>query len=602
MSGGGSGGSGTQKYEWNDGTSPYWTQVLGMGNYLSGLGLPDENGNPTPGRQQQVYGGQRIAELNNDQYTALQRIRNLGDAGGSMDANQGRLQSYMTTRGDYLGRNPYAGESNEFAGAVNPWQNADPNVQWNPMLAEPRNQDYSGLKDKQNPFGSQTTNAGGQFQPDKVDSGGRFNFSPLEDGGQFSFSPLSGGGQYQPQAIDSGGRFNFDPVSGGSNKYAGDNPYFRNTLKTGLEDITSAYENGTAANTRRMFNLSGAFGGGAHQKAVANNEAALGKTLGNFTSGMLNDQYGRSAGLEESALGRGMGAQQFNVGMGNTAFENAAGRNIGVNQFGQQLGNQAFENAQGRGLQAGQFNASLGNQAFESSRGRGLQAGQFNASLGNQAFSDAAGRGMQAGQINNQFGSQSFENAANRGLQAQMFDKGQGGNFYENFLNRSFQGEEADTARRMGGWQQYVNSDLQNQQLNKQLGGSWMQDTLGRQFAGEEARLGRGTNAWEGERGRMVGAVGNALQGQGMDLGLNQALMGAGDINRSYKQDLLNQQYADWQDQQNHPYKMLDYMTGLLSRAQGGMSPNQITTQPGYAASPYAGLLGGALAAYGLSR
>ncbi len=45
------------------------------------------------------------------------------------------------------------------------------------------------------------------------------------------------------------------------NPYAGDNPYFRQSLQTGLGDLTDAYNRGTAADTTRMFNQAGAFGG-----------------------------------------------------------------------------------------------------------------------------------------------------------------------------------------------------------------------------------------------------------------------------------------------------------------------------------------------------
>jgi hypothetical protein len=54
--------------------------------------------------------------------------------------------------------------------------------------------------------------------------------------------------------------------------------------------------------------MSGAFGGSAHQNAVANNENALGKQLSQYTQGMQNQQYDRSAGLTEAGLGRQMQA------------------------------------------------------------------------------------------------------------------------------------------------------------------------------------------------------------------------------------------------------------------------------------------------------
>jgi hypothetical protein len=99
------------------------------------------------------------------------------------------------------------------------------------------------------------------------------------------------------------------------NKYAGENPYFMQQLGRGQEKITDAYNKGAAADTARMFALSGAFGGSAHQNAVKNNQEVLGQQLGDFTNSMLSDQYTRSAGLEESYLGRDFDGQKFNAGL-----------------------------------------------------------------------------------------------------------------------------------------------------------------------------------------------------------------------------------------------------------------------------------------------
>ena len=111
-----------------------------------------------------------------------------------------------------------------------------------------------------------------------------------------------------------------------ANQFQGmDNPYFGSVMKRGMDDITSAYQQGTSADTTRMFNLSGALGGSAHQKAVANNEAGLGKTLSNYASGMQNDQYNRSAGLDESMLDRGSGS--WNAERGRQMQAVGAGQN-----------------------------------------------------------------------------------------------------------------------------------------------------------------------------------------------------------------------------------------------------------------------------------
>jgi hypothetical protein len=106
-----------------------------------------------------------------------------------------------------------------------------------------------------------------------------------------------------------------NPYASAENPYSGFGPYFDNVEKSGMNDITNAYNQGTAADTTRMFNLSGAFGGSAHQNAVANNQAALGKTLSNYDQQMRNDQYNRSAQLQEQGYNRG--SQNFQNERGN---------------------------------------------------------------------------------------------------------------------------------------------------------------------------------------------------------------------------------------------------------------------------------------------
>lgn len=96
-----------------------------------------------------------------------------------------------------------------------------------------------------------------------------------------------------------------NPYATQRNEYEGNSPQFESMLDAGSNDIAKAYQDGTAADTTRMFNLSGAFGGSAHQNAMANNEAALGKSLSNYEMQMRNDQYNRSAGLQDARLGRG---------------------------------------------------------------------------------------------------------------------------------------------------------------------------------------------------------------------------------------------------------------------------------------------------------
>lgn len=129
------------------------------------------------------------------------------------------------------------------------------------------------------------------------------------------------------------------------NLFAGDNPYFRTAMNTGLEDIANAYQQGTAADTTRQFALSGTFGGDAHMKKMANNEAALGKNLANYADSMLNQQYNRSAGLEDSFLSRDLQNQQFNKSGAMGAYDSEAARRMQAIGYGQNEQNMALDRA-----------------------------------------------------------------------------------------------------------------------------------------------------------------------------------------------------------------------------------------------------------------
>ena len=294
-----------------------------------------------------------------------------------------------------------------------------------------------------------------QYTRDFVDYSG--NPLPATDGARNEITKTLGGGYLgknpwsstlNPYADTEANKYakENNPWAATFNPYQGENPQFNDHLNRTLLDTANAYQEGTSAETTRMANLAGAFSGSSHEKAIANNQTALGKALGSVSDRMRTEQFDKSAGLEENRLNRGF-------------------------------------------------------QQHESQLGRGYGA---------------------------------TEAALSRGLQ---------------------------------GWQQQV---------------------------------GMGNQAWENERGRMAGAVGQGQAEQGLTLDRARALMGVGDIDRSLQQDYLNLGYNDWQEANQHPFKMLDYFTGLLGRSQGGMAPNMTTTTSGYGASPFSQLLGAGLLGYGM--
>ena len=211
-------------------------------------------------------------------------------------------------------------------------------------------------------------------------------------------------------------------------------------------------------------------------------------------------------------------------------------------------------------------------------------------------FLNGPGANPYAGQENKFSGSNPYFN--------QVLDIGQ-----KKIVDKYQQGTAADTERAFQQAGAFGGSAHKQTVANNQgalvegLGNytAGMQNDQYQRSAGlEENRLGRASGAFEGERGRMMGAIPLGNQQQQLAFDRYKTLMGVGDINRSYQQDFLNQEFQDWQDSQNQQFKMLDFYTGLLGRAQGGVAPNMTTTQSGYRASPFSQLLGGGLAAYGL--
>lgn len=245
-------------------------------------------------------------------------------------------------------------------------------------------------------------------------------------------------------------------VTPGKNEFSGvDSAPFNAMLEKGLDKIGKQYQRTTAADTQKLMNLSGTFGGGAHQQVKSQNEQDLAASMGDFTQSMLNDQISRSAGLREADLGRDYGAQQFNIG--------TEGGNIDRNMTAQQFNlSQAMQNAQMQNAMS-QFNRTNNQNLAENRFGRQMQA-----------------------------------------------------------IPMGFQAED---------------------------------------------------------RGFKTG----------------QALLGIGDIDRSYQQSLLDRGYQDWSDAQNWERNNINWFGNLLSQAQGGIGGQVTQQQPGYGVNPYAGLLGGAM-------
>ena len=105
---------------------------------------------------------------------------------------------------------------------------------------------------------------------------------------------------------------------------------------------------------------------------------------------------------------------------------------------------------------------------------------------------------------------------------------------------------------------------------------------------------------YENERNRQLQAWGAAPGLAGQDYADFQKLMGVGDINRQYNQDLLNQRYQDWTDWYNYPLKQLDVLGNTIGLSIGNSGTTMSTAPNPYQTNPFANVLGAGLMGAGL--
>ncbi len=142
---------------------------------------------------------------------------------------------------------------------------------------------------------------------------------------------------------------------------------------------------------------------------------------------------------------------------------------------------------------------------------------------------------------------------------------------------------------------------------NGAFGGSaWQQAQQGNENAFGDSLANLATNTYgtnyNQERSNQLNAMQFAPQMQNMGYTDSQKLIGAGDIQRSYQQDLLNQGYGDWQAAQNQPYANLDVLAKGLSGSIGNAGQTFTSAANPYQSNNFANYLGGGMAAAGLGQ
>lgn len=150
--------------------------------------------------------------------------------------------------------------------------------------------------------------------------------------------------------------------------------------------------------------------------------------------------------------------------------------------------------------------------------------------------------------------------------------------------------QTVDTA--LGDVQSRVNS-----QFNKPgAWGSTAHQELMTRNLGDTAASMYGAN-YSNERANQLKYASLAPQYASADYQDAEQLLSVGDAYRSYEQDLLNQSYQDWLDQQQYSNRQLDILGSAINTGSGGYQSTTTAGTP-YQASPIANALGTGLLGY----
>jgi len=326
-------------------------------------------------------------------------------------------------------------------------------------------------------------------------------------------------------------------------------PYIQQALTPALDQMqrqSDIRQRGLSGQAQQA----GAYGGYRHGLQLAEGQRNTERNMGDVASQMMNQGFTQAGQLYGTDAARQLQAQQSNQGAGL--------QSILANQQAQQQTNLA--NQQGR----------LSTQALGA--GYGAQFGLQN--LSNQQQAQLAN---QAGQ----YGAQA--------LGAQLGQQG----YLQNLANQQ-QTNLANQQAALGVQQLGSGQNMQAQQLNQAAG-------LQAQGMGEASRQ-FGSNL--GLQGLNTALQGSGLLGQmgqqqyAQQMGLNQAQQLAGAQIQGLNQQDLTNQYQDFLEAQNWPYKNLSFMSGIM----GQPTMNSATSMYQAPASTSQNLMGLGLGAYGLSN
>ena len=521
----------------------------------------------------QQYQGQRVADLNGTQQTAMDAIQNRAMNGNPvMNAAQGALQGIAGGQGlgAQAASNPYLTQQNANANAFNPYANVQNTAAG---AANPYLNATNANANTFNPYANVSNAAAGASNPYLNATNASANtFNPYAN----ATNAAAGA---QNQNINA-----YNSQAGAANPYLNvqnplaqaENPYLQQQIDAASSDTMRNYSQVVRPQMDAAMAQSGSFGNSGLQQVQANQQTDLGKQLGNISSGMRMQDYTQRQGLQENATNR-----LYQGGQTLQGQQYGAGQQLAQNQFqgGAQFQNQQFsagqqqaQNLYGAGQQQAQNIYGAGQQQAQNQYlgGAQLQNQQFNA--GQQQAQNLYGAGQQQAQNLYGAGQQQAQNQYLGGatLQNQQFNAG----------------SQAAQNLYGAGQQQSQNQFNAGSQYANQL------------FTGGQAQASAQNQMFQNQQANQMQALSMAPQYAAQDYTDAGQLMNIGNTLQNQQQAGLNADYGNWQTAQQYPQQQL----GILGQSLGmNYGQNQTSTTNAGSGSTWGNAAGGALAGYGVT-
>ena len=321
----------------------------------------------------------------------------------------------------------------------------------------------------------------------------------------------------------------------------------------------------------------------AMQAALANQAATQDVARQNLQAAMGIQQLGAGQSLEAQRLNQAMG---LTVGQQNLAAEQARQQFMGQQSLQAQLANQQAAQREAEFYRQQQMQGALANQQA------GLTTGQQNLAALLQTQGLNAQQAMEAARLNQTAGLTTEQANLQALINQSQFGAGQG-----------LQAQQMNQAAQLQAQQQALAQLAQANQFSQQNAAQRAQYGLAGQNLAEQSRQFGAGLGLQGLQQQMAaaGMLGNlGQQRYGQEMGINQALLGAGGQQQALNQQMLNLQYQDFVNQQQFPYKQAEFAMGILRGIPATGQTSTMYQQPGSlfgqvvgAAAGIGGLFGG---------